>query len=668
MGKFGDEAGLFWLPAPGATRTRGGNGGAGGKRQPREHIPRGAEPTSDWTPPRELPRITRGNIGLDFETYDPGLNQTGSNWCKSGIGHIAGFSIAWGEGELYYPIRHEQGGNLDEEKGFQYLEDIVKNPDVQLIAHNGGYDLGWLWGRRGIKPARPIFDTQSAVALLDEYRQRNNLMYNLNAVARDYCGVLKDETLLDEALLYYFGSKSKDNLHRLHSKFVGPYGETDAGLVLQVWDTIRPLMIQEDLMPIFDLEMRYLVVVTAMRMRGVRVDIPRAERFNEELKRQSKHWAKVLRDLAGFDVPFMASDAISKAFDKAGIPYPRTEPSKNHPNGQPSFTSPWLKTVDHPLAKAIFQGRRVDKVRGTFVEGFFLKLAHNGRVWPQIHPLPTDDSGTVSGRSSCSDPNLQQLSAKDPEMAREVRGLCLPEEGAEWAALDYSQQEPRLAVHFALLAGVPGAQVIATQYRKNPRTDFHQLVADLAASMGHPLDADPKKARGRSKILNLAIIYGKGEAATCKELGFETEIIKMRGGETREVAGPEGKAFISQYHDMLPFVSGLKDACKRAVKKKGFIRTLLGRRCRFGEGKSRDHTAVNRLVQGSAADQLKKANVDMYEQLGEIPLVNVHDEIGMNKWSQKQIEAATQCMVDTTPLEVPVVVDVATGANWGEAL
>lgn len=645
---FGDEDGVFWLPDPGSVTVKG-------KRAARIHVPHGPEPISDWVPPTDFPRLS-GVVALDVETNDPGLKIVGPNWCRPGVGDLVGFALAWPEGERYYPFGHLGGGNLDRDVCMRYLADLAADSGVQFVAHNALYDYGWTWGRHGVRFANRPWDTQAAVALLDEYRQRNNLGYNLNAVGRDYCGILKDETGLAAAARYY-GFDTKQDLWRLHSKHVGPYAETDSGNCLQIWHTLEPLLRAENLWDLFILEMRYAVVVSEMRKRGVRVDTDRAVRFRDELAAKEAEAAKQLRTLVGFEVPVWESATLAKAFDKRSIRYPYTAPSEAHPNGQPSFTAGWLKQIDDPLAKFVSQIRRWEKVRGTFVQGFFLDLATDGRVYPQINPLPTDDSGAVSGRSSCEKPNLQQLSAKDPEMAREVRGLCLPEEGAEWAALDYSQQEPRLAVHFAYLANVRGARQVLNQYRANPRIDFHQMVATLAGIL-----------RPQAKILNLALIYGKGEAATCHELGFETEWVKVRSGRMVEVAGPDGKTFIEAYHRIVPFVSGLKDACKRAVKKKGYIRTLLGRRCRFGEGKAKDHMAVNRLVQGSAADQLKKANVDLYEQCTEIPLVNVHDENGLNKWSDRQIDLAVECMIETTPLEVPVIVDVAVGRNWGEAL
>lgn len=645
MGKFGDEDGLLWLPPPAPLRIRGANG----VRQPRIHVPRGSPPESYWTPPTDFPRLS-GVIGLDFETNDPGLNDVGSNWCRHGVGDVAGFALSFPEGERYYPIGHATGENLDREACLRYLRDLALDPGVRFVCHNTPYDLGWLWGRLNVKPANIPYDTQAAVALLDEWRQRNGSGYNLNAVGRDYCGILKDETLLNEAA-GYFGLDPKKDLWKLPPKYVGEYAEGDAGNTLQIWNVVEPMLRSQNLWDLFMLEMRYCIVITAMRMRGVRIDTARAEQVRDDLRARSLFYSKELTKLVGFEVPVLEKPVVERALATRGIVPPRTA------SGRVSITSPWLKTLDDPVAKLIVDIRRFDKVRGTFIEGFFLELATNGRVYPQINPLPTDDAGTISGRSSCTDPNLQQLSAKDPEMAVLVRGCCLPEEGADWAALDYSQQEPRLAVHFAYLAGVRGAATVVQQYRRNPRTDFHDMVDALAGYIG----------RGRAKILNLAMIYGKGEAATCHELGFDTEWVNTRYGK-REVAGPEGKEFIANYHKLVPFVSGLKDACKLAVKKRGVIRTLLGRICRFGEGKNSDHKAVNALVQGSAADQLKKANVDIYEETGEIPLVNVHDEIGLNKWSDTQIDRCTEIMVNTTPLEVPVIVDVASGRSWGEAL
>jgi DNA polymerase-1 len=643
--RYGDEDGVFWLPAPqtAVKRTPGGKK----PRQARVHVPQGPPPESDWTPPTEFPRLT-GLVGFDFETHDEGLKLYGSSWCRPGQGKVVGFALAADNWEGYYPIAHEGGGNLDADNCLRYLRDIATNPEVQFVCHNAGYELGWL-RRLGIRPARVPYDTQAGAALLDEYRQRNNLGYSLNAVGRDWCGILKDETLLQQAASYY-GFHSKNDLWRLHSKYVGPYAEADAGNCRQVWPEMEKQLREQSLWELAWLELRYAVVAMEMRWRGIRVDGARAERFRDTLREREKTIDNELKRQVGFEVPVWEADTIAKACDKLGITYPKS------PTGKPSFVKEWLNGHKHPVIKMIGDKRRWEKARGTFVEGFFINLATNGRVHPQVNPLPTDDAGTVSGRISVQQPNVNQLSARDKELAVEVRGLLLPEEGAEWASLDINQQEPRIAVHFAYLAEVPGAKVVRDMYLANPKVDFHQMVAQLASI-----------ERPRAKILNLAIIYGKGEAATCHELGFDTEWITTRRGRI-EIAGPDGKRFLESYYSAVPFVPGLKEACKRAATHKGYIRTLLGRRCRFGDDKSPLHTAVNRLVQGSAADQMKKAQVDMYEQLGEVPMCQVYDEVDINKYSDKQVLDVRDCIINAIPLEVPIVVDIAVGKNWGEAL
>lgn len=644
--RFGDEDGVFWLPAPESAPNR--KPGGKGTRQPRVHVPIGPPPHSDWEPVAEFPRL-HGVIGLDFETKDPELKKYGPGWPRNNSGgHIVGFSLSADNWERYYPIRHEGGGNLDAEQCLSYLRDIAKDTDVQFVCHNSPYELGW-GKREGIRFANVPYDTQAGAALLDEYRQRNNMGYNLNAVSRDYIGVLKDTTLLAEAARY-FGLRTKHDIWQLHSRYVGAYGEGDAGNARDVWFKMRPLLEAENLWSLAQLEFRYAVVATEMRWRGIRVDVERAHRFRDYLRKREEETALELQRLVGFEVPVWEAETLAKAFDKLHLDYPRTA------KGKPSFTKGWLEKHKHPIAKYVRDIRRWEKARGTFVQGFFIDLATDGRVYPQVNPLPTDDAGTVSGRVSVEKPNVNQLSARDKEMAKEVRGLCLPEEGAKWVSLDINQQEPRIAVHWAYLAQVAGAKQVVEMYRANPKIDFHQMVADIAR-----IDRSP------AKILNLAIIYGKGEAATCHELGFDTEWITTRNGK-REVAGPEGRAFLAAYHKAVPFVNGLKEACKRAVKSKGYIRTLLGRRCRFGDDKSPLHTAVNRLVQGSAADQMKKAQVDMYEQHGEVPHCQVYDEVDISEFDPEQTERVRQCILNATPLEVPIVVDIARGDNWGEAL
>jgi DNA polymerase I-like protein with 3'-5' exonuclease and polymerase domains len=640
VGRFGDEVGILWLPGPGEVRESRAKGATGPK--PKVVKVRGTVPESDWKPPTDFPRLT-GLVGFDFETYDPDLKKQGSNWPRHGKGKVVGFSLA-GEGiRRYYSLYHEGGDNVeDPEQALRYLRDLAASPDVQMVCHNSPYEQGWA-KRLGVQFARIPYCTQIAAALLDEYRRYKG-GYNLNAVARDYLGAEKDDAMLQTAAAA-LGLHPKNDLWKIPGRFVGPYGEEDAELARNLFLKMEAQLRAQHLWQVFDLETRYSRVITEQRWRGIRIDVDRAEQIDQEFKDREAEIDREIQTLVGFPVGIWSGDDVAKAFDARGIAH------------DGSFTQGWMKTLDDPLPRLLLEARKKNKARTTFIESL-LALTFNGRVYSQINQLPTDEGGAVSGRASSSNPNQQNQPNKDrdPIMGPLIRGLWLPEEGCQWAAVDYSQQEPRLAVHFAERADARGGREMGDLYRANPRLDMHKMCADLAGIV-----------RWRAKTLNLALMYGKGEAATCHELGFPTIMIEGRNGP-REVAGPEGAAFIAAYHAKVPFVNGLKEAVGLAVRRRGFIRTLLGRRCRFGNGKSPAHTGVNRLVQGSAGDQTKKAQVDMYEQLGEIPLVAVHDEVGVNKESDQQLSRVEQCMIEATPLTVPVVVDTAVGRNWGEAL
>jgi DNA polymerase I-like protein with 3'-5' exonuclease and polymerase domains len=298
----------------------------------------------------------------------------------------------------------------------------------------------------------------------------------------------------------------------------------------------------------------------------------------------------------------------------------------------------------------------LNKTRTTFLQSYVLDNQVGGRIHAQFNPLRDDDGGTVSGRFSSSDPNLQNLPARNEGVGPLVRGLFLPEEGQLWAACDYSQQEPRLTVHYAALAKCSGAEAAVAAYQNDPTTDYHQLVAELT---GLP--------RGQAKSLNLGMIYGMGGARLCHTLGLPTVMKTLRSGKTLEVPGEEGDTIIKQYHAKLPFVRELQEAVRRRAENTGYIRTLLGRRCRFGEGKDYAHKALNRLIQGSAADQSKAAMLNLWEGHGIAPLVVVHDELGCSVESEEQGSLVARTMEEATPLRVPSRADVGYGASWGEA-
>jgi DNA polymerase I-like protein with 3'-5' exonuclease and polymerase domains len=610
---------------------------------------------TEWVMPDSFPDLSDALlIAIDLETYDPGLNETGAGWA-TGNGYIIGIAVAVEGASWYFPIRHANGGNLDARMALRWLADVCSNPNCTYVFHNAMYDVGWL-RREGIEIVGTIADTMVAAPLLDE----NRFSYSLNNLGFDYLNERKDERALREAAKE-MGLNPKSEMYKLPAHFVGRYAEQDAALTLRLWIHLRGLIVAEEMSSIFDLEMRVLKVCLAMRARGVRVNLDKAERVKHKLHLQEASLLERVRDETGVDVNVWAAASVAKVFDHLNIPYPRTPKS-----GAPSFTKNFLATHPHPLAKAIVKARELNKARTTFIDSI-TKHTINGRIHADIHQLRSDEGGTVTGRFSYSNPNLQQIPARDGEISPLIRGLFIPEEGCQWGSFDYSSQEPRIVVHYSQIMDLDGAGKFTTAYHEDPRTDFHQLAADI---VGVP--------RKQAKTINLGLFYGMGVNKLGEQLGLDINA---------------AKDLFKTYHDKVPFVRGLTEAVAKTADKRGVIRTLLGRRCRFGlwEPKTfgvhkglpleearntygettplkRAYTykALNRLIQGSAADQTKKAMVDLYEA-GILPMIQIHDELALSVESKEQGQRIMEIMQNCVELHVPSVVDAELGPSWGEA-
>lgn len=617
---------------------------------------------SEWVPPAELPSIEGfDEIAIDVETRDPNLKVRGPGWPRND-GEIIGFAVATKAWSIYLPINHLGGGNLDRRIVTRWMKTVCESP-ADKVMHNAQYDLGWLHAH-GLTVKGRVFDTMVAANLLDE----NRFSYSLNSLAYDYLGKVKAETGLNAAARE-FGVDPKGEMWKLPAMYVGPYAEADAALTLELWGLLKARIAQESLTTVWDLETRLLPCLLQMTIRGVRFDIDRAERLKQELRRREKAAQAALRDAAGFDVEIWAAASIARAFDKVGIPYGRTD------KGAPSFTSSFLSTHEHPLAKAVHTAREVNKVQGTFIDGL-MGHVHNGRVHGHINQTRSDDGGTVTGRISMSNPNLQQIPARNPELGPLVRGLFLPEEGQKWAGIDFSQQEPRILVHYAALYGqsrnldLPGVAEFVKSYQENPGHDFHQLVAEMAGI-----------SRKVAKVINLAMMYGMGVNKLAGQLDISVE---------------EAKALTKQYHERVPFVQALSKAVQNRVddpRSEGALRTLRGRKCRFdlwepvgyemhkamkhaealaAHGptvrlrRAMTYKALNRLIQGSAADMTKQAMVGLFEN-GETPMLQVHDELCFSVDNAEHAQRLAAQMETAIPLSIPFRCDIALGDSWGGA-
>jgi DNA polymerase I-like protein with 3'-5' exonuclease and polymerase domains len=608
-------------------------------------------PETEWVMPEELKDL-KGckKIAIDLETNDPNLKETGSG-NVAGEGHIAGIAVAVEGWSGYFPVHHEQGGNMDKKLVFSWLQNILNQTDTTFIFHNAMYDVCWL-RKEGLSIKGHIVDTMIAASLIDE----NRLSYQLNTLAKYYVGIGKDEKILLEAAKDY-GLDAKKDLWRLPALFVGQYAERDAEATLKLWEKLETELYQQELWDVFNLETKLFPCLVDMRFKGVRVDLEHAANLKKNLIERENKIINKIKGLTGIEVEIHAARSIAKAFDKLGLPYDRTEKSK-----EPSFTKNFLQNHPHELGRSIADAREINKAHTTFIDSI-TKHAVNGRIHADINQIRSDQGGTVTGRFSMSNPNLQQIPARHPELGPMIRSIFIPEEKHKWGSFDYSQQEPRILVHYAKLQNLEGVDEIVDAYKAGD-ADFHQVVADMAGIK-----------RKQAKTINLGLMYGMGKNKLMAELGLMKE---------------SAEKLIRQYHTKAPFVKQLMDNVSRKANDRGKIRTLLGRACHFDlwqpvqfgvfkplplelarkeydEPLKRAFTykALNKLIQGSAADMTKKSMVALYEN-GIIPHIQIHDEVDISVESSEKAEKIIEIMESAVELKVPNKVDYEQGDNWGD--
>jgi DNA polymerase I-like protein with 3'-5' exonuclease and polymerase domains len=611
------------------------------------------QPPSEWLPPEKFPNLKDAKlISVDLETQDPNLIKMGPGWARND-GRIVGIAVSNGDRSWYFPFGHGGGYNLSESIVKKWAKEILENPNITKIFHNAPYDVGWLrwWG---INVKGTIYDTMIAAPLVDE----NRFSYTLDSLSRDFLGERKNEKLLRE-VAEEWGLDPKADMWKLPAQYVGEYAEQDAHLTFKLWEYLEVEMNQQDIWSIFELETKLQPTLIDMRWKGVRVDIERADALKEELKEKEDILLKEIQVLSGLNVEIWAAASVAKAFDKLKIKYNRTS------TGKPSFTKNSLLNAakKHPLPKLIVDCREVNKAHTTFIDTI-LKHNYKGRIHAEIHQLRSQMGGTVTGRMSYANPNLQQVPARNKDLGPRIRSLFMPEEGCKWVSFDYNQQEPRLVVHYGVKTNSQGVEDFVDKYKKN--TDFHAMVATIA-----------KIDRSVAKTINLGLFYGMGKGKLMDELGIEWD---------------EATHLLNEYHNKVPFLKQLSTYASQKAAKTGVIRTLLGRRCRFHlwepemfgvykplpEQQAKDehgpqikraftYKALNRLIQGSGSDMTKQAMVALADEKI-YPMLQIHDELAISIEQDKIKEKTRQIkkiMEECVKLEVPNKVDVAIGNNWG---
>ena len=605
---------------------------------------------TEWVIPTEFPDLRQvDEIAIDLETRDPDLIKKGSG-AIIGNGEVIGIAVATAHYKGYFPIGHHGGGNMDRKKVLEWFQDLLNAPSTKIF-HNAMYDVCWIRAL-GLNINGRIVDTMIAAAVTDENRFR----YDLNSLSWKYNGYGKSEAGLAEAAAQW-GIDPKSEMYKLPSLNVGAYAERDAEATFGLWQEMKKEITSQDTQSIFDLETDLFPCLVDMRFKGVRVDVEGAQKLKKTLVKEEQDILTAIEKETNVRPQIWAARSIAEVFENLKIPFDRTEKTD-----APSFTKNFLQEHEHPVVNLIAKAREVNKAHTTFIDSI-LKYEHKGRIHAEINQLRNAGGGTVTGRFSYQNPNLQQIPARNKDLGPKIRSLFIPEKGCKWGCFDYSQQEPRLVVHYAALYKLPSVYDVVDAYNDDPNSDFHQTVADMA-----------EIKRTQAKTINLGLFYGMGKNKLQAELGVSKE---------------KANELFNTYHGKVPFVKQLMEKASNRAQDRGQIRTLLGRLCRFhlwepnsfgmhkamthedalqehGPGIKRAYTykALNKLIQGSAADMTKKAMLDLHNE-GIVPHIQIHDELCVSIENDAQAKKVVEIMEQAVTLEVPNKVDYEHGTNWG---
>lgn len=601
------------------------------------------EPKSNWRPPAILPTMS-GTIAVDLETYDPDIKKSGPGY-KTNNGKVVGIAVADQHQQIYLPFDHLGGDNLCKDVVLHYIKQTLGDCDEVVMA-NATYDLGWL-ETLGIRVSCPVRDIQVAEALLDEEK----FTYSLDSIAKKYLKKGKNEQGLNDAANSYEVCP-KGEMWKLPARHVGKYAEADARLTYDAYEHQIPKLKEQELWNVWNLECELIPVLVYMSRKGVPVNLDAAEQLNADLKVKE---IALLSEFKNLDI--WSPQQLGKYCESLGLKVPRTD------KGNYSVAKEFLQHCEHPQVQKIQEARSINRLRKVFIEDIILNQNYNGRIHADFRQTASDEGGTRSGRLSSSNPNMQQV-PKRSDIGKRIRSLYIAEPDRLWCKADYSSQEPRLQVHYALLGQfgrpLPGAEDARLAFEQGEK-----LYTFFENATGLPYDT--------CKMLCLGISYGMGMAKMAKTLGISEQMCQTT---------------MRKFNAEAPFLKILFDNVMNKASKRGYIKTILGRRARFdfwtndfnntplktyGYAKAKYpegelfrafcSKALNRLIQGSAADQAKVAMVNAYKAGMDLRLP-VHDEINAMVANKEESDKLKDIMEQAIPLKVPVVADIDLGPTW----
>ena len=660
-------------------------------------------------------------VAIDIETYDPNLKTKGLGAIRKD-GFITGVAVATGKDTVYFGLHHsDKTTSKEEEKEFwdQLNKKLLQNPNIIKVFHNAIYDVCWLRSVTGKMLKGRLVDTMVAASVIDE----NRFKYSLDALSKDYLNDSKYKYDLYEKAAIEGIKDPMSNMHKLSYDLVKVYAKQDVDLTLKLWNLFNKKLDKTlytkaennkvyTCRNIFELETRLFPCLVEMKFKGVRIDTQKLEHLGKRLIRRRDNLLSIIKKHTGLKLQLWAATSIKQLLDNRKI----TKFEKTPKSGMPKLPKDFLKTHEDRFLRMVSKAREADKAVNTFIEGL-KSYIYKGRIHADINQIKGDGGGTVTGRFSMSNPNLQQIPSKG-YIGKKMRELFIPEEGHTWGSFDYSQQEPRIVVHYAIKHGLSETEDLKERF-DDDKADFHQVVADMA-----------KISRKQAKTINLGLFYGMGKGKLQAELNLDKA---------------QAKTLFDTYHRKVPFVKELSDNLIRFAAKHKLIFTLEDRFCRFDKyesvnkrwdnnkrkfqewdpeaieikqsdgkikykgdwitpklftreeawtkfkllfnAKSKEkveqlteeqrqdwfknyfspaftYKALNRLVQGSAADMTKKAMVLLYEK-GIVPHIQIHDELCVSIKDQETRNTIQKIMETAITLEINNKVDYEVGTNWG---
>jgi DNA polymerase I-like protein with 3'-5' exonuclease and polymerase domains len=653
-------------------------------------------PETGWRPPSEFPNLSAAHvISFDTETKDLRLDDNGPGWARRDS-HIVGISIGaqardGTRGSWYFPIRHELDThlNMDVNNVLGFTQSVLNTP-TDKVGANLTYDVGTLL-QEGVRVGGRLYDVQFAEALID-----SDAYVSLDHLARKYLMTGKVTEVLYNWIRQAYPNtpetKLRREIHRTSPKLVGHYGEADAYQPIDIWNQQQHIIWSEGLYDVFRLECDLIPLMVAMRMRGVRVDLEKAEKLHAELKLEIAELYERIKWEYGYDLKSTDSRQLGPFLASLQIPVPRNDPTANNPEGSYSVKKEWLAALEHPVGKLLGDIREREKIVGTFLEGYIFRQHIGGYLFPQFHQLKGDENGTMVGRFASSDPNLQNIPSRTL-LGKRVRECFVHDLGHHcWRKFDFSQIHYRLLANYAVDYGDGSAEALRERYRNDPKTDYHMDVyKNVAVFMNWSLtdEAEIKIKRRPIKNVNFGLLYGQSENSLAFKAGF---------------SAAQAKEFFGSYHKGAPYVKATMEAIGQEVQTYGYVTTLLGRRIRFnlwepvnrnwdeemtplpynaaiakwGAGIKRafEYRGVNYKFQGSEPDIMKSAmracwNSGVYNVTG-VPSITVHDELDHSVIddSPQQREAydfIKHTMENTVKIRVPIFADESNGPSWGKA-